>query len=225
MFGSFIKLYELFWRSPRQRKEAKITVLGDLLSFSGECESWLIQLHNLRLNDPDVAIGDEVREYLSEVSMQDSTSQKLQWNLNKEFGEKEIRTEVTELLRRISFTRQMLLFCYPEVRKRAFPHGLLWVKCQIAQIIIVAAESINMDVNDPSCPLFMGFQPLGMNCDSKYLSIKEPWKKIMFRTYFMIARMPNKKIMPPKRRGMGQLRCAAPYLDVRRQNYSDIGNK
>lgn len=181
MFSSFFDIFGFLWRSPRERTEAKAVLLGEFASFAAECKSGLIQLHDLRLRDSGVAIGDDVRAYLADMSKQDAVAQKLQWNFRREFQQQEILQGVSELMRRISLTKQVLLFGSSRFRNAAFPHGLMWIDCQAAKVLEQASRLAGVDLDDPGAPFFAGFHPLGMNCEERYEDFAEPWGEIQER--------------------------------------------
>ena len=182
MLSSFMNIFNFIWRSPKDRREARFELLGDLITYSSECEAWLIELHSARQYDPGVDLGDKTRAYLPQISKQDSVAQGLQWRFRKEFREPEILKGVSELMRRISFTRQMLLFGTPRTRQYCFADGLMWIKCQTSHLMQKCSEKVVVNMNDPQAPFFAGLLPLGMNCEEKYQNNEEPWLEGKQRT-------------------------------------------
>lgn len=171
----FSFIFSFLWRSPKEQREARFVLLGDLVTYSSDCEAWLIELRSARQLDPSVDFGEKTLEYLPQISKQDSVSQRLQWRFRKEFTEPHVIRGVSELMRRISFTRQMLLFGTPRARKYCFADGLMWIQCQTAYLMQICSKIVGVNMNDPQAPFFAGLLPMGMNCNEKYQNGEEPW--------------------------------------------------
>jgi len=159
----------------RERHSRRLKLVGELAAFYGRCEAALVRFQRIRMADKAGAFTEATYQGLADVSESESEGHRLYWDIREAFRTPAVWHAMWELTRRISHTKQMLMFT--ESPSAEFAAGMNWINAQCRHVLTRCARHIGLDVERDSLPFFIGLGGID-GLDRKYLSAEPPWADI-----------------------------------------------
>lgn len=167
-------LFSDFVTRRRERRSRRIRLVGELAAFYGRCEAALIRFQRIRMLDQNGAFTDATFHGLAAATETEAEGHKLYWDIREAFRGKSIPLAVWELTRRISLTKQMLMFT--ESPRREFAAGMNWINAQCRDVLALCARNVGLSVHKDPVPFLIGLG--GFDEVGEYHSPDVPWEGI-----------------------------------------------
>lgn len=121
-------------------------------------------------------MGEDSRIVLSNLLDVDATAQRLWWEFSEAFREKIVIQNLWEYMRRISLTKQMLMFS--ENSDAEFAEGMTWIYVQGRKTIEACSNALKVNVAPKGRLFFLGMAPFGEEAIAGYDSPEKPWTEV-----------------------------------------------
>ncbi|HYI09059.1 MAG TPA: hypothetical protein VEK57_08295 [Thermoanaerobaculia bacterium] len=157
----------------REQRSRRIRLVGELAAFSGRCEGALIRFQRVRAADKGSAYSEQTYVGLADLADRESEGHRLYWDIREAYNSRQIASAVWELTRRISLTKQLLLFSAGH--EDEFAAGLGWINSQSREVLTLCGKTIGLKTHKDPFPFFLGLGGAGAD-KPEYRSPEQPWE-------------------------------------------------
>lgn len=179
-----LRIFDLFHKGQQERQK----LIAELAAFYSEYEAALSRFYLTRQKDGNKAYSDGTMVEFITLTKLDGSIQKLHFEVRKTFNDPAIIRSFSELTRRFSLTKQMLMLSDCGYRAEAFTVALGWLNYQARKTIELTALSVGIDLTDIRHPFLIGFYPIGGAVDPRSISPNPPWEQIQMEHAIREAR-------------------------------------
>lgn len=199
LIGGFISHWATKQRDHRSRR---IRLVGEFSALYSNYEAALIRFQCARIKDGSYVMGEDSRMVLSDLLDVDATAQRLWWEFAEAFREQIVIQNLWEYMRRISLTKQMLMFS--EKPDAEFAEGMTWIYVQGRKTIEACSKALKVKVAPKGKSFFLGMAPFGEEALAGYDSPEQPWTKVQeAKANAQLAKMRESAAPPNKAHAAG----------------------